>query len=169
MGDYVLQLREKVGPEMILQLPSVSVAARHADGKLLMIRHAEGGRWLLPGGSVEPGELPADAALREMWEETGVRIRLTRLAGVYGGSEFIVSYSNDELVSYVMAVFSARVESVDSRPHSNETLEMGFFGEDEIDGLDVARWVPPVLKELRADGSMGFQDPTWSPPDLTGS
>lgn len=164
MGDYILQLRDKVGPEMVLQMPSVSVGARDGDGKLLMIRHAEGGRWLLPGGSVEPGERPADTALRETWEETGFRVGLMRLVGVYGGSEFVVRYRNDERVSYVMAVFEARVESGAPRPDEKETLEMGFFEAADLDGLDLARWVPPVLNELLADSSAGFQASTWTPP-----
>ncbi len=164
MREYVLRLREKVGADMVLQLPSVSVAARDDEGKLLMVRHAEGGRWLFPGGSVEPGELPSDAAVREMWEESGLHVQLERLVGVYGGSEFVVRYLNDERVSYVMAVFEARVESGSLRPDLKEALEVGFFDEDEIGGLEVARWVPPVLSELRAESAVGFQQPTWVPP-----
>ena len=38
--------------------------------------HRKLGRWLPPGGHIEPNELPDDAAIREVWEETGLRIRL---------------------------------------------------------------------------------------------
>ncbi len=56
--------------------------------KVLMVRHVEPARayWTLPGGSIEAGETPADAAVREVWEETGLRVRAVRLLweGTYG-------------------------------------------------------------------------------------
>ena len=42
------------------------------QGRVLLVRHRNHGRWLQPGGSIEPGEDPAAAALREIREETGV-------------------------------------------------------------------------------------------------
>jgi len=46
-----------------------------------MVRHVEPTRsyWTLPGGGLESGESPADAAVREMLEETGIRVRIVRL------------------------------------------------------------------------------------------
>ncbi|MEV4313195.1 NUDIX hydrolase [Actinocrispum sp. NPDC049592] len=50
------------------------------EDKVLFIRRAPGnflgGRWELPGGTVEPGEPPADTAVREIAEETGLRVRI---------------------------------------------------------------------------------------------
>lgn len=51
-------------------------------GEVLLIRRATPpriGEWSLPGGRLEPGEAPADAALRELTEETGVTARLLGL------------------------------------------------------------------------------------------
>ena len=46
------------------------------DGRVLLHRHRKLGMWLPPGGHVEDGELPDEAAVREVWEEAGVRIEL---------------------------------------------------------------------------------------------
>ncbi|OXM55034.1 NUDIX hydrolase [Amycolatopsis alba] len=51
------------------------------DGKILFIRRRPGsflgGHWELPGGTVEPGEEPAETVVREFAEETGLTVRVT--------------------------------------------------------------------------------------------
>jgi 8-oxo-dGTP diphosphatase len=51
------------------------------DGKILMARHARanGSYWVLPGGAIEEGEEPTQAAIRELREETGLDIDVERL------------------------------------------------------------------------------------------
>ena len=89
MPEFIRRLRQFVPSDELLQIPSVTIVLRDDNGRVLLGRHAEG-MWLLPGGTIEPGELPADAALREMWEETGLAVTLTRLVGVFGGDDYIV-------------------------------------------------------------------------------
>ena len=43
--------------------------------KVLLIKHKKLGIWLAPGGHIEPEELPHQAAEREFWEETGIRVK----------------------------------------------------------------------------------------------
>ena len=77
MAEYVRRLRELIGGNELLQVPSVSTALRDVQGRVLVVRHSEGGVWLLPGGAIEPAEVPADAAVREMFEKTGLLVRLS--------------------------------------------------------------------------------------------
>ena len=44
--------------------------------KILLVKHKKLGFWLTPGGHIDPGEMPHQAAVREFWEETGIRVRV---------------------------------------------------------------------------------------------
>jgi 8-oxo-dGTP diphosphatase len=64
--------------------------------------------WNLPGGGVESGELPNEAVLREVWEETGLEVEIERLAGIYGKTD------KDELVfSFVCRVTGGELALTD--------------------------------------------------------
>jgi 8-oxo-dGTP pyrophosphatase MutT (NUDIX family) len=66
-------------------LHSVSVAGAvvREDGRLLAIRRADNGTWELPGGVLELTEAPEEGVAREVWEETGIRVEVGELTGVY--------------------------------------------------------------------------------------
>ena len=66
-------------------LHSVSVAGAvvREDGRLLAIKRADNGTWELPGGVLELDETPEAGARREIWEETGIRVQVDQLTGVY--------------------------------------------------------------------------------------
>jgi 8-oxo-dGTP pyrophosphatase MutT (NUDIX family) len=164
MSDYVRALRRQVGHDVLLQVPSVSVAVRDEAGRVLLGRHSEGA-WVLPGGAVEPGETPADAAVREAWQEAGLLVRLSALVGVFGGPDFVVAYANGDRTSYVMTVFEARSESGHLRADGKELLEVRFMTAAECERLPGARWLPPVLAAVFASGaSPVFAPPSWRPP-----
>ena len=165
MAEYVQRLRALVGGEELLQVPSVSIALRDPQGRVLMARHAEGGVWVLPGGAIEPTEVPADAAIREMLEETGLMTRLTGLVGVFGGPEFVVHYRNGHRTSYVMAVFEAEIVDGSQRPDGTEVLELRFVTESEAAALRKAPWVEEVLEAVfHGDRVRCFRAPEWNPP-----
>ncbi len=63
-------------------MPSVTIITFDDRGRVLLARHADAVVWVAPGGSVDPHESPADAAVREMWEETGLRVEPTRVVVV---------------------------------------------------------------------------------------
>ena len=53
------------------------------SGKILLTQREDFEVWCLPGGHVESGESAAQAAVREAFEETGLKVELTQLIGVY--------------------------------------------------------------------------------------
>ena len=163
MAEYVRRLREIVGGEELLQIPSASVALRDEQGRVLLARHTEGDVWLLPGGAVEPGETPADAAVREMWEETGLVVRLTGLVGVFGGPDFIVHYRNGHRTSYVTSTFEAVLDRGSPRPDSIEILEVRFVSQEEAKALRTAAWMRDVLPAVFGTSRSVFRAATWRP------
>lgn len=66
---------------MILLTRPRACGALIDNDAILMVRHVEPTRsyWTLPGGGVEAGETPAEAAVREVWEETRLDVRVVRL------------------------------------------------------------------------------------------
>ncbi|MFJ3934671.1 MULTISPECIES: NUDIX hydrolase [unclassified Streptomyces] len=68
-----------------MPLHSVSVAGVvvRDDGHVLVIRRADNGTWEPPGGVLELDERPEDGTVREVLEETGIRVSVERLTGVY--------------------------------------------------------------------------------------
>jgi 8-oxo-dGTP diphosphatase len=66
------------------EIPCVGAVIKDGQGRLLLIKrgHEPGaGLWSLPGGRIEPGETDAEALVREMLEETGLKVAPERLLG----------------------------------------------------------------------------------------
>jgi phosphoglycolate phosphatase len=144
---YLRRIRSMVGHELLL-LPSVTVLLFDADDRLLLLKHTKTGRWVAPGGMVEPDESPEQAAVREMREETGCDVSLVDTVGVFGGPKFRVRYDNGDEVAYVMTVYTARVERGVPSGSSDESEEMKFVSEREISALDTAEWLKEVLSHV---------------------
>jgi 8-oxo-dGTP pyrophosphatase MutT (NUDIX family) len=65
--------------------PALGVDAAVFDpaGRVLLIQRKDNGRWALPGGIAEVGQSPAEAVLKELWEEAGLRGEVARLLGIF--------------------------------------------------------------------------------------
>jgi 8-oxo-dGTP pyrophosphatase MutT (NUDIX family) len=124
--------------------------------------HSNRRLWVAPGGAVDPGETPADAAVREAWEETGLYVEPLRITGIYGGHR--VRYSNGDEVEYFMTVFECRRLSGTPRPDGDEVLDLRYFDRSELDSPEVAPWVLRVLRDAFArKPEAAFVPPTWKP------
>jgi len=106
-----------------LHIPSpkvgCSVAAFDDDGHVVLIKHADNGRWALPGGYAEVGSPPSANAVRELHEETGFDAELERLIGVYDNKSLggIAPYQ------FYICCFRARITGGEATP-SVETTEV---------------------------------------------
>lgn len=108
--------------------PRVDVrGAVFKDGKLLLVRERADGGWTLPGGWADVGDVPSQAAEREVWEEAGFRVKACRVIGVYDANR----NRPLELFHAFKIVFLCDLISGEARP-SDETSEVNFYGQDEI-------------------------------------
>jgi len=146
MSDYLRNLRSKVGHELIL-MPSVTMVVRDDRGRILLTKNADANSWTLPGGSIEPNESPKDAAVREMREETGLLVEPVRIIGVYGGPEYRVAYPNGDVASYVATVFECKVVSGKMTPDYEESLDIRYFSEAELNSMQILPMERIVLRD----------------------
>lgn len=98
------------------------------DGRLLMVRRAvnpERGKWAFPGGYIDYDEDPRQAAVREVREETGLAVRITRVVDVLGRD-----MSKGAKASIVI-LFEGEI--VSGSPNAQDDVaEIAFFTLDEI-------------------------------------
>ncbi|QAY61149.1 NUDIX domain-containing protein [Microbacterium protaetiae] len=130
--EFVLDLRKHIGHA---PLPLVGVTAVVFRGdRVLLGRRADNGERQPVSGIVEPGEEPADAAVREVREEAGIVARATRLAWVHQMDR--VTYANGDAVDYLTLTFRCEWVSGEPHPVDGELTEVGWYAPTELDELD---------------------------------
>jgi len=108
--------------------PRVDVrGAVFSGGKLLLVRERMDGGWTLPGGWADVGDVPSQAAEREVLEEAGFRVKARKVIGVYDANRG----GPLELFHAFKIMFLCDLIDGEARP-SHETSEVAFFGLDEI-------------------------------------
>ena len=166
MSPHVRRIREAIGPELII-LPSVSGIVFDEQGRILLVRHREGGLWSVPGGAVEPEELPADGLVREVWEESGLYVKPVRILGVFGGPRCTLEYGNGDRSNYVISVFECEVIGGTLDANSDETCGAAFVGAGELGEYRLSPWLRDILPGLYDRSRAGyFAPPTWAPADF---
>jgi ADP-ribose pyrophosphatase YjhB (NUDIX family) len=110
--------------------PRVDVrGAVFLDGKLLLVRERMDGRWTLPGGWADVGDVPSEAAEREVLEEAGFNVKARKLIGVYDANRF----GPLELYHAYKIIFWCDLLGGEAQP-SEETSEVAFFDRDQLPG-----------------------------------
>lgn len=161
--EHIRLLRERIG-NALLEVPTVAVYAFDERGRVLLVRDAESRQWTSPGGIIEPQETPADAAVREVWEEAGVLVELTHVIGVFGGPGFEATYANGDRIAWIATVFGARPVGGAACPDGVETIEAGWFDRAQTATLDCRPHLRTTLAAAYAwTGRALFEPPTWRP------
>jgi ADP-ribose pyrophosphatase YjhB (NUDIX family) len=113
-----------------------SAAIFDEQGRVLLTRRADNGQWCLPGGAVDAGESVAEACEREVLEETGLRVRVRRLVGVYSHPDQLVIYPDGNKAHIVALHFEAEIMSGEPGL-SDETTDFGYFTVEQIQTMEL--------------------------------
>jgi len=105
----------------------VDTAVFDGGGRILLIQRGDNGRWALPGGWCEVGELPGEGAVREVWEETGCRVELTALLGIFDNN-----YHGGQGLDHLYCLLFAARYVAGTAVVTRETLDVGWYTAQEV-------------------------------------
>jgi 8-oxo-dGTP diphosphatase len=132
-------------------LPAVGAVVVDDRGRILLGRRTDTGKWSLPAGGIDPGEQPADAAVREVYEETGVHIVVERLAGVALRE---VTYPHGDVCQFLTVWFRCTAIGGHAAIHDEESSAVDWYSPEELPDLD-------AFDQLRIDTALDDDAPTW--------
>jgi 8-oxo-dGTP diphosphatase len=153
MSPYVKRLRRLVGHDLLL-LPSVSAVVLNDAGEVLLGQRSDTAQWSLIAGAIDPGEQPATAIVREIYEEAGVHAVVERLSGV---AMHPVVYPNGDQCEYLNLWFRCRAVGGEARVNDDESLAVSWFGVDALP--EVEPWVRMRIEVALKDDETWYAQP----------
>jgi 8-oxo-dGTP pyrophosphatase MutT (NUDIX family) len=142
----------QLGKEGKLRLGCSATIFDQSREKVLLTRRTDNGRWCLPGGGMESGESAAQACEREVLEETGLKVRVTRLIGVYSNPDQLVIYPDGNKAFFVILSFEAEI--LEGEPGlSDETTDFGYFSLEDMDSMPMFGQHKQRVVDAMAGGS----------------
>ena len=133
LSDYYKAIRARVGHDLLL-LPGVCGLVFNPAGEVLLQRRSDTGKWAVIGGMLDPGEEPAKAIVRELFEETSLRVVVQRLTGVY--TTPIINYPNGDRAQYIITTFVCTTVEGEPIVNDDESLEVRYFPMTDLPELD---------------------------------
>ncbi len=130
--DYIKWIRSKVGHEKIM-LVHAGGCIFNENGEILLQRRGDCDQWGFPGGTVELGETPQMAAIREVKEETGLDVEVGDLIGIY--TDFDVQCANGDKFQSILIAYELAVVGGELFCDQQETLDLQYFALDQAPEL----------------------------------
>ncbi len=145
---YLTELRKYVGHRPLLMVGATVFVFDEKD-RLLLLKRADNECWGPPGGAVEPGEAVEEAAIREIFEETGLELGDLSLYGVLSGGDQFYRHPNGDEVHNVTITYPAHVNG-NRIQTSPEHTDWKFFPLNEIPTA-ISPPIIPILKKILTD------------------
>jgi ADP-ribose pyrophosphatase YjhB (NUDIX family) len=105
------------------------------DDHILLVKDASAGTWTLPGGWVDVNEPPGKAVEREVWEESGYRVRAVKLLALYDRN----LHGHPPMLFHTYKIFILCELVGGEATTSLETSAVGFFSEDQLPVIETGR------------------------------
>jgi ADP-ribose pyrophosphatase YjhB (NUDIX family) len=130
--------------------PKVGVRGAVFDsaGRILMVREVvDDNRWTLPGGWADVNQTPAQSVVREVFEESGYRVRAVKLAAVWDRAR----QAQPAMAFSVVRMFFVCALEGGQPATSLETSEIGWFAEEDVPAdLSLRRTLPHHISRMFA-------------------
>jgi 8-oxo-dGTP pyrophosphatase MutT (NUDIX family) len=121
--EFVVELRRHIG-HAPLWLPGVTAVVIR-DQQVLLVKRADNQAWSPVSGILEPGENPADCAVREVLEEAGIHVVARRLVWVHVTRPIV--HANGDRAQYLDHVFRMDWIAGEPFPADDESLDARWF------------------------------------------
>lgn len=170
ISDHLRGLREKVGHDLLMSC-GASAFIFDEQGRVLLQKRGDTGEWGSVGGSSDPDESPANAVVREVWEETGLLVEPVRIVGVYGGPDFHGTFPNGDEIAFISVAFECRVVAGELAADGEESLELAYWPVEKVLADEAIHARYKVRVEHAAAMHRGerqqafFAPPGWQPPE----
>lgn len=105
------------------------------NGRILLVQERSDGRWCMPGGWADVGDMPSEMVVREVWEESGFHVRPCKVIGLYDANRDGIPLA---FYHAYKIVFMCELVGGEARP-SVETLSVGFFSPGDLPPLSTNR------------------------------
>lgn len=134
-------------------MPGVTAVVFDDEGRVLLGKRSDNGQWAPIGGIPEPGEQPAETAVREVFEETAVRAVPEHLVLVEPLKP--VTYPNGDVCQFMDITLRCRAVGGEACVNDDESLEVGWF---PLDGLPpMQEFALTRIKRALEDGPAWFE------------
>ena len=143
--DYIKWIRSRVGHEKIM-LVHAGGCIFNDRGEVLLQRRGDCDQWGFPGGTVELGETPQMAAVREVKEETGLDVLVGELIGIY--TDFDVVCSNGDQFQSILIAYELTVTGGELFCDQQETKELKYFSLTDVPEL-FCKQHNDILRDVR--------------------
>ncbi|CUU54559.1 NUDIX hydrolase [Frankia sp. CcI49] len=121
------------------------------EGRILLQRRADTGKWALPGGQMDIGESFANCVIRETKEETGFDVRIDRIIGIYSDPHHVFAYDNGEIRQQFNICCACTITG-GSVQVSEESTAVGFHDLATLDQLEIQESNLARIHDYLADG-----------------
>ena len=155
ISDYLKRIRAAIGHELILN-PGVMAIIRDDEGRVLLQKRRDDGTWCAPGGAIDPGETPAEAVVREAYEETGLHIVPEKVAGVFGGTNHCHIYPNGDRLEVTTVAFLCKVIGGTLNGLDGESLELCYAHPEDFPDSPLLNRYPKKLFSVRQEDETLF-------------
>lgn len=146
MSDYIKWIRERVGHDPII-LNAVGAFILNNKNEVLLLRRADRVEevWGIPGGMMELGESVEETMKREVYEETGLEVKIEKFLGVYTKDRNEV-YPNGDKAQVIFFVFVCR--PLDDSALLNSSEEAAEFKYFDPNNFPSTFRHPQILKDF---------------------